>query len=192
MKNISEKKKNWFRRHWIISIILGFFLFSIVIGAIQDIGNTAKYSDYSQNGLVVVNSDLLLPQDSEIDRIWKVGDIKSLSSNSTGFVEGAEREISKFENFESSSVTADVYRFDSLANAQAFYNQEKQGIDVRGVEEWSLGNSCFGIKKDVILSGYAKGFCLRNNVVFYIESVSHSTSYTKDGKDFMNIMLKKV
>jgi len=41
------------------------------------------------------------------------------------------------------------------------------------------------------LSGYAKGFCLRDNVVFYIESTSGSYTYTSDGKSFMKIMLKK-
>ena len=191
-----DKKKNWFRRHWIISSILGFFLLLIGIGMFQGVGegveNAAKYSDYSQNGLIVANSNLLLPQDSEIDRIWEINDITSLTTGTSGFVEGSERKISKAEDLSGSSIIMKSYRFDSGTNANQFYNQEKQKIDVRGVEEWSLGSGCFGIEISSFLSGSVEGLCLRNNVVFYVESASTSYEYASDGKEFMGIMLKKV
>ncbi len=197
MKNMpEEKKKTWIRKHPVLVGILGFFLFLVIIGIFQGIsestGNAIKYSDYSQNGLVTASSNLLVPQDSEIDRIWRISDIKSINIEATGFIEGAERKISKAESLEGSSIIARVYRFDSLDNANQFYNQEKQKLDVRGVEEWNLGSSCFGIKKDSFLSGSAEGLCLRNNIVLYIRSASTSYSYASYGKDFMKMMLKKI
>jgi hypothetical protein len=191
-----NKNKSWLRKHWILSGILGFFLLFFVIGIFQGINestyNAKKYSDYSKNGLIVASSNLLLPQDSEIDRIWKINDITFTTINETGFIEGVERKINKVESLESSHVTARAYRFNSVEEANQFYTQEKEKINIRGVEEWGLGSNCFGIEKDVVLSGYAKGFCLRNNIVFYIESVSNSYNYASDGKEFMNIMIKKV
>jgi len=189
-------KKNWFKRHKILSSILGFFLLLILIGMLNGVNdaveNDMKYSGYSRNGLVTVNSNLLVPQDSEIDRIWKINDITFITINETGFIEGAERKINKVKSLESSHVIARAYRFNSVEKANQFYTQEKEKINIRGVEEWGLGSNCFGIEKDVVLSGYAKCFCLRNNIVFYIESVSNSYNYASDGKEFMNIMIKKV
>ncbi len=191
-----DKKKSWFRRHKILTGIGGFFALLIVIGIFQGIGdgveNAAKYSDYSQNGLIVASSNVLLPQDSEIDRIWEINDIKSTNTNATGFIDGAERKISKVEDLSGSSIIMKSYRFDSGTNANQFYNQEKQKIDVRGVEEWNLGSDCFGIEISSFLSGSVEGLCLRNNVIFYIESASTSYEYASDGKEFMKIMLNKV
>lgn len=191
-----EKQKSWIKRHWILSSIMGFFLFFLIIGIFQGIGESTgdaiKYSSYSEDGLITASSNLLVPQDSEINRIWRIKDIESLNAEATGFIEGTERKISKVESLEATHITTRAYRFDSINNANQFYNQEKGKINVRGVEEWNLGSDCFGIEKDVVLSGYAKGFCLRNNVVFYIESTSSSYSYASDGKSFMKIMLKKV
>ena len=190
-----EKKKSWFRRHWILTGIGGFCLFFIMVGFFQGISDatkdTIKYSGYSKDGLIIASSNLLVPQDSEVDRIWKIGDITSITTNATGFIEGFERKINKVESFEATHITPKAYRFDSSDNANQFYNQEKEKINVRGIAEWNLGIDCFGVEKDVVLSGYAKGFCLRDNVVFYIESTSSSYSYASDGKSFMKIMLKK-
>ncbi len=36
-----EKKKSWFKRHWILSGILGFFLLLVIIGIFQGIGESA-------------------------------------------------------------------------------------------------------------------------------------------------------
>ena len=191
-----EKKKSWFRRHWILTGIGGFCLFFIMVGFFQGISDatkdTIKYSGYSKDGLIIVSSNLLVPQDSEVDRIWKIGDITSITTNATGFIEGAERKINKVESLEATHITPKAYRFNSANNANQFYEQEKEKINVRGIAEWNLGIDCFGVEKDVVLSGYAKGFCLRDNVVFYIESTSSSYSYTSDGKDIMKVMLKKV
>ena len=191
-----EKKKSWFRRHPVLTGILGFFAFIIVIGIFQGIsdgitGDAIKDSN-SQNGLIIANSNTLVPQDSEIDRIWRINDIESINVDSTGFIEGAERKISKAESLEGSSVITKAYRFDNPVNAEQFYSQEKQEIDIRGVNEWNLGSNCFGIEIDSFLSGSAEGLCLRNNVVFYIRSASTSYNYASDGKSFMKIMLDKV
>src|SRR3989344_5287969 len=179
-KMVESKKKSWFRRHWILSTILGFFLFFFIAGMFYEMdngstGNAIKDSN-SQDNLIITDTKLLLPQDSEVDRIWQIKDIVSITLNATGFVEGSKRTMSKAEFLGGSSITTEIYRFDSIANAMQFYNQEKQKIDIRGVEEWGLGNGCFGIEKDSTLAGYAKGVCLRNNFVFYIKSVSSSYS----------------
>jgi len=192
-----EEKRNWFRRHWILTSILGFFALSLVIGMFQEAsnsitGNTIKDSKTLQEDLITTDITLLLPQDLEIDRIWKINDIEAISTNATGFIEGAKRTMSKTEDFGGSSMIIKAYRFDSTSNAHQFYNQEKQGIDIRGVEEWNLGSDCFGIDMESFLSGAAEGFCLRKNIVFYIRSASTSYLYASDGKSFMKIMLKKV
>lgn len=190
-----EKKKSWIRRHWIISIILGIPLLLVVLGIIVSLsGNVSDSStkNTSPDDLITTNSNLLVPQDSDVDRIWRIKVINSIKTNATGFIEGAEREMSKVESLEVSSIVTKVYRFDSVTNANQFYNQEKQRIDVRGVNEWDLGSDCFGIEKDVVLSGFAEGLCLRNNILFYIRSTSSSYDYASDGKNFMKLMLKKV
>ena len=187
---MKDKKKSWFRRHWIVTGILGLIALSLIMSIFDGIGNEIKYADYSDNGLVIVNSSLLIPQDSEINRIWRVNDMVSIATDAIGFIEGTERQMSKTEDFGGSSVIVKAYRFDSNINANQFYSKEKQGIDIRGVNEWDLGEDCFGIQRDTILSDYAEGFCLRSNVVLYVRS--SSTSYSNEGKSFMNMMTKKV
>lgn len=189
---MKDKKKSWFRRHWILTIILGFILLVLAMSIFQNIGNKTKYTDYSEDGLIVASSSIIVPQDSEINREWRISNITSVAANPTGLIEDAERQMSKTELLERSAIITRAYRFDSIDNAQLFYSQEKTKIDIRGVKDWSLGVDCFGIKTDVGLSGYAEGLCLRNNVVLYVKSSSGSYSYTSDGKDFMNLMLKKV
>jgi len=133
-----------------------------------------------------------VPQDLEIDREWNIKEVPVDSINFTGFIEGSEKQMSQSEFFGGSVVIARVYRFDSVDNANSFYAQEKTKIDIRGVKEWSIETNCFGIEKDNTLSGYAKGFCVRNNVVLYVKSVSSSFDYTGDGKKFMKMMLEKL
>ena len=186
---MKEKKESWIKRHKILTGILGFFAFLVVVGALSD---SDVNSNYSEGELISIESHLILPQDLEIDRIWKVNDPIVISDNATGFIEGVEKKINKAYNFESTRITVKAYRFDSKDNADKFYAQEKEGIDIRGVKEWNLGTDCFGIEKDNLLSGYAKGFCVRNNIVLYIESVSSSYSYASDGKKFMKMMLENM
>ena len=181
-------KKSWFRRHWILTGILGFFIFLTILGMLSD---SDINSDYSDGELISIESHSIVPQDSEVDREWRIMDLV-IDSNFTGFLDGSEKQMSKSETFGGSVVVARVYRFSSINNSNKFYEQEKTKIDIRGVEEWSLGIGCFGIERDNTLSGYAEGFCVRNNVVLYVESTSSSCSYTGDGKKFMNMMLKRV
>ena len=192
-----DKKKSWFRRHWFLTGILGFFLLLVIVSMFQGIidsatGNAIKDSRSLTNELIVTSANLLLPQDSEIDRIWRINDIESITENTTGFIEGSKRSMSKAETLGGSSIITRAYRFDSINNANQFYDQEKQKIDIRGVKEWNLGSGCFGIDRESLLSGSAEGLCLRNNVVFYIRSASTSFYYVSYGKDFMKIMLKKI
>lgn len=42
MKKTETKKKSWFRRHWILSGILSFFLLFFVIGIFQGVGDSAE------------------------------------------------------------------------------------------------------------------------------------------------------
>lgn len=39
---LEEKKRSWFRRHWVISSILGFFLLLIIIGIFQGVKEGAS------------------------------------------------------------------------------------------------------------------------------------------------------
>jgi hypothetical protein len=191
------EKRNWFRRHWAISTILGIFLLFLVVGMLQEASNSItgkviKESSSLQNALITTDASLLLPQNSEIDRIWRINEITAIATNATGFIEGAERKISKTESLSGSSIIMKVYRFDSADNANQFYEQEKGKIDIRGVQEWNLDNGCFGIEKESFLSGAVEGLCLRENIVFYTRSSSTSYDYASDGKSFMKIMLKKI
>ena len=191
LKKLEER--SWIKKHKIFSGIMAFFLLLIGMSLLASVVDPDSTNNNLEEGkLISADSASLLPQDAEIDRIWRINNITSIITNATGFIEGTERQINKAENLESTRVTARAYRFDSEENAYNFYDQRKGEIDVRGIEEWNLGNSCFGVKKDVVLSGYSKGFCVRNNIVLYMESVSSSYSYTNDGKFFMNIMIKKV
>lgn len=187
-----EKQKSWFRRHPILTILIVLFvgiplLIGIIGGFMGGISEGEKTSEP-----IMKSSVSLLPQDSDIDREWLIDPIESISSDSEGFVDGAGRKIKKAETFSGSTVELKVYRFDSLDNANSYYTQEKQKIDIRGVKEWNLGNDCFGIDRDVSLAGTAEGFCLRNNFVFYTKSVSTSYLHASDGKEFMKTMLNNL
>lgn len=184
---MKKQKSNWFRKHKILTGI--FCLFALLF--ISFLFSDSSSSSISPDKLITIPTKLLLPQDSEVDRIWRISN-ETLFSNATGFNEGSQIRISKSENMESSSIELKVYRFDSINTSNEFYNQEKNRLDTRGKEDWYISTNCFGVFKDALLSGYSEGICLRNNIVFYVKSVSSSTSYKSDGKEFMKIMLKKI
>jgi hypothetical protein len=189
-----EKKKSWFRRHKILTGILGFFGFIMIIGILQNAIEYAEigYSNYNEDGSTSINSTLLVPQDEEVDRIWKIGNITSITINASGFIDGSQRSISQSESFGGTSILTKAYLFDSIENANLFYNQQKEEINIRGVEEWSIGTDCFGIEQESFLSGAVTGLCWRSNIVFYVRSSSTSYDYASNGKEFIKIMLKKV
>lgn len=182
-----EKKKSLFKRHKILTGILCLFALLFISFLFSD----SSSSNISPDKIITTPTKLLLPQDLEIDRIWRISNT-TLSSNATGFIEGSQIKISKSENMESSSIELKAYRFDSINNSNEFYFQEKNKLDTRGISEWAIADNCFGVCKDALLSGYSEGICLRNNIVFYVYSVSSSTTYKSDGKNFMKIMLNKI
>lgn len=181
-----EKKKSWFKKHKILSG-LGIFVLLIIIISAANGSNSANPEE-----TLSINSKDLLPQESEINREWVLGSYNSVSSSENGFVEGTELKISKVESFSGSTIIMRTYKFDSSENANNFYSQSTDRINIRGVDDWDLGNNCFGIDQETGLTGSAEGYCLRNNIVFYIKSGSSSFMYASDGKDFMGIMLKKI
>ncbi|MFA5070915.1 MAG: hypothetical protein WC511_00920 [Candidatus Pacearchaeota archaeon] len=182
-----EKKKSWFKKHKILSGLGIFVLLIIIISAANSRGDSTN----SENTLSI-NSKDLLPQESEIDREWIFDPSTSITSTENGFVEGTELQVSKAESFSGSAITMRAYKFDNSENANNFYTQSTEKIDIRGVSDWDLGNNCFGIDQEAGLAGSAEGYCLRNNIVFYVESISSSFLYASDGKDFMKIMLEKI
>lgn len=190
MKFMSEdkKQKNWFRRHWIITSILAIVLLSIIVNVSGD----KKVSHANENLLSTLSASNILPQDSEIDRQWLIDPIEPISSNLTGLDEASQRNVRKSEDFSGTSITMKTFVFDSLENSESYFDQEKTRLDVRGVDEWNLGNDCFGIDRSAGLSGKAEGVCIKKNVVVYVSSASSSFFYTSDGKDFMNLMLNKI
>jgi hypothetical protein len=189
-KGIKWKKP---RKRWLH--ILGIISILIIITAINastEISRELNVNPNQSKEVLSINSTSLIPQNSEIDREWTITSIKPININSTGFVEGAEREITKTRSFEKTVIDLKVYRFDTIENANKFYGQEKEKIDIRGVEEWNLGSGCFGIEQEIGLAGRVKGLCLRKNIVFYVKATSSSFLHIDEGESFMNIMLNKI
>ena len=190
LKKLEERP--WIKKHKIFSGIMAFFLLLIGMSLLANITNSDSTNNLEKGELIDIDSTNFFPQDAEIDREWRLKDIEALTIDSNGFIEGDELQVSKTESFSGTTVIMKVLRFDSIDNANSFYAQEKTKIDIRGVEEWGIGTDCFGIEKDITLSGYAEGFCVRNNIVLYVKSASGSYSYASDGKKFMKIMLGKL
>lgn len=193
---MGNKNKSWFKQHKILSGIIAFLLLLLGMGllgsAVDEVPNTENNKSPEINNIIVTNSKSFLPQESEIDRIWTLGSHEELEINDSGFIEGTKFEITKTEDFSVTRVTMNIYRFESTTSAHLYYNQEIARIDIRGVEELNLGNGCFGIDREVGFSGYAEGYCLRNNIVIYLKSSSSSFFYVSDLKNYFNIILNKL
>ena len=191
-----KENKSWIKQHKILSGIIGFFILFISMGLLGSIVgdetniNNRQSSDASN--LITANSKSFLPQENEIDRIWILGDYEELKVNNSGFIEGTGFKITKREDFSVVQITMEIYRFESIKDAGLYYDQETFEIDVRGVEELNLGNNCFGIDRDTGFSGYAEGYCLKNNIVVYIKSSSSSFMYVSSLKEFKRIILNKL
>jgi len=191
LKKLEER--SWIKKHKIFSGIMAFFLLLIGMSLLANVVDSDSVNNNLEEGkLISVDSASLLPQDVEIDREWRLKDIEDLIIDSNGFVEGSELQISKTESFSGTTVIMKVFRFDSVENAQNYYNQEVESINIRGVKELKLSDNCFGIENDIGLSGSAQGYCLRNNIVIYIKSAGSSFMYASDLKDFQKIILKKI
>ena len=160
--------------------------------SIDEESNAGNSQSPAIDNIIILNSKSFLPQENEIDRMWILGSYNELKINDSEFIEGTEFEITKREDFSVTRVTMEIYRFNSTIGAQSYYNQETARIDIRGVEELNLKSDCFGIDREVGFSGYAEGYCLRNNLVIYLKSSSSSFFYVSDFKDYLKIILNKL
>ncbi len=80
------KEKNWFRRHWILSIIIGIFIIGIV-GSIFDSGNTSSISGNAVNEETQEETIYGMNENIEVDYLtYKITKAETFSEMGTSII----------------------------------------------------------------------------------------------------------
>lgn len=187
---MEKKKRNWFLRHPILSVIFLLILIGIISGIIQSAGES---SSSNKEEYISLGIDSILPSDEQIPREWTI-DTLTISDSPTGLTESKGFQLVQGAGtLSQTSISISVFKFNSINNSKIFYNEQIEKINIRGVDVWDLGNDCFGIDRELGLGYNAKGYCLRGNIVLKVDSTTISSwTYAEDGKDFMQTMISNL
>jgi hypothetical protein len=187
MTEKSEKKRNWFRRHWLIVTIT---IIALIIAS-SFINNSFNPKQDSNNSESKINSAVVsgslesffpirseIPteftitpiSDSDITNIKNAEGLKSVKSMSIDKIEGSMGSI---------VIDMTIDEFSSQEQAKKYYdflvNEHKQA---GGYSEMSISShsTCFGYTEDYGISAqYANVLCYNKNIWFEVAGVSGNT-----------------
>lgn len=157
-------------------------------------------NDQSDSGssILITKSPIdMLPANEEIDTEWEIVGRKNASLiKVTGFDSGAKLKIYRLEGTILSEGYVFVYKFDSITNADSYYQSEVDFTkEERGYTEISspINEECFAIKSGDYLQGYYKwAVCKKANIVFISEVDSFSNWRTNYYEDLAEITTKRI
>ncbi|MFH1365588.1 MAG: hypothetical protein ABIH28_03325 [archaeon] len=203
---IEIKQKNWFKRHWIVSIILGI----LILGAI---GSMFEETESTQGKVKLLNSTNdqkdtesiilkkepldLLPTREEIDTEWENIKTKERIIEEQGFVSGASLDMDRMESVSLSTAYIFIAKFESKNYAESFYSTSvskvKEGGGYTETSTSGIDASCFGYKGGDLYEGYYYTFyCKKENIFFLTEVATFSAGRSGYSKELAKIVGDKV
>ena len=203
-----EKKKSWFRRHWILTIILIIAIISIISAIANNSSNPKQDSNSSEtktdSAVVSGNLESFFPTREEIPTEFRGGAIpsdKNISSvqNAVGLEQAKSMFVEKIIGGNGViSLKVNIYEFLSKDNAQNYYdslvNEKKES---GGYTKLSVSSraTCFGYSEDYSYSvGMAEFLCYNKNIFFSVNGLSANTleNSNSDVKNIISIIDGKI
>jgi len=191
---MEQKKKSWFRRHWIISIILVF----VIIGTIGSLFDNEEAQNSNKESSSIKKEPMdLLPTREEIDSEWENIKINNQDIDASGFDSGASLEMDRMESLSLSLAYIFVYKFDSKNYADSFYSAEINKVKERGgyteISTSGIDAICFGYKGGDLYEGYYYSFyCKKDNIFFQTEVATFSAWRSGYSKELAKIVADKI
>lgn len=177
----NEEKKNWFRRHWILSIILGIFVLGIIVGMIspEESEQTGDSSETSQQTLFSIGESFIVDDvafkvnkistkseigeyildtllGEEADGIFYVVDLtleNKAQESKDIFMEQFKIIDSQGRKFDYDAV-AEIYYDEEGKKAIMFGQQLQPGLPISGVKIFDLPETAEGLKLEITCCGF--------------------------------------
>jgi len=215
-KEFWGEDKSWFRRHWIITIILVLFVLGI-IGSLFTYNEPANITGNAinvpekesgpENYLhteEVKNSNLisehpidLLPMREEIDTEWENIKREERIINDSGFNSGASLNMDRIESVSMTSAYVLILKFNSKDYAASYYSNSvsevKEGGGYTEIPTSGIDATCFGYKNGDLYEGYYYTFyCQEKNIFFLTEVGTFSVLRSGNSKELAKIVADKL
>jgi|GEM_PF-2072999 len=176
-----------------IIVTISIFLLLIIAGSLLSPSNN---NNHSSEIIIQKSADELLPTREDLPTEWKIGDRIRLTSNATGFIEGAELTITKIEMFGAAAVTIKIYRFNTTMEAEKYFIDLVTNLKAKGgYKEIStnLRGKVYGTFFEALNVQISKIYFTKYNI--YCEISASGTNYYDTKDDAMrlaNLVLQKI
>jgi len=187
------KERKLGRKSKAIVVTICIFLLFIIAGSLLGPSNN---NNHSSEIVIQKSVDELLPTREDLPTEWRIGDRIRLTSNATGFIEGAELTITKIEGFGAAGVTIKIYKFNTTKEAEKYFIDLVTNLKAKGgYKEIStnLRAKVYGTFFEAINVQISKIYFTKYNI--YCEISARGTNYydTKDDAiRLANLVLQKI
>jgi len=156
-----------------------FLLVVLVAGCTQQ----SALLETQQTQLVTKSVFEMLPVMNDLTTEWKFsGNGTNETINATGFDSGALSSVRKPSD--STQVVAHIYKFDSIDNANKYYqtsvdNQKQEG-GYKEISTYGINANCYAGDQDSVTRDIAFVYCIKSNIVFYLRAIVPYSSGVSD------------
>lgn len=177
---------------FLLIIILG------IIGSVVQQSDSTGISESSEQQLSTEKSALeLLPKRADLSTEWQLSSNGTNEIiNATGFDSGSLLSLRKRSGSDVTSVTTHIYKFDSIENANNYYqsivgSQKEEG----GYSEdstFGIGANCYAGHQESLYSERAFVYCTKNNIVLYIRGTTSGFYAIDAAKEVAKVIASKI
>jgi hypothetical protein len=191
---------------WLIVVLI--LAIVLIAGCTQQNISTTNNLNQIYSG----NTSGLLPTRSEINTEYKItvtkvigkdnisgyySDYQLKGLNTTGFEEGSYKEAQIIEGMTVTIGEITIFKFDSVDNANSFYNSlitfVKNGGGYKEKSDFSVNADCFAIDEGNYAIGYSQQFfCKKSNVYFSTLIGSFIQSRLSDSENWAQTIANKI
>jgi hypothetical protein len=180
------------KRVLILSLLIGVVLFS---GCTEQTTSPSGTQGTTTTIMITKSVIDMIPSRAEIPTVFTIDETKDVTTNATGFESGKLISTSKLEgSLGMIWVDYSVYKFSTSDYAKTFYDSKINEIkQAGGYEEISI-SGCFAFKQDYGLNKFGSSVCLKNNVVYMVDTTSSQTYKSIDTflRDATTLLANKV
>lgn len=184
----------------IAGAIIAFYLIDSYIGSL--VREPAEISELREQGeqstaerFVTKPLGEMLPVREDIGTDVRISEPSKIRLNAAGFVEGIQQTFVKGPSYETTTITASVYRLESDENASThssnIISSLKTGEDFKEISIRSIAAKCYGTYQALTFKDRATFYCAEDDVYFTVKATG-LINIDNDAGDFAQIIASKI
>ncbi len=170
-KKNEKNEKSWFRRHPILTVILGLVILGMIGSFLEKSEEVVKTNSLTLDSQTDL-TQIILPND-KIPTKYYLSE-KEFELNETGFITGYKKNLAESDGFSGTAITIAFSKFSETSQSLNYYNKLTNEIkDARGYEEKTVYSpfECFAYKKELGMNNQNEVICYKDNIVFSIKGI---------------------